>query len=367
MYKRSQIVIYAFVLGSFTAVLNSCSDVSFEHGSGEFKSCTTQGAQLSNCLNENPILRPQQQAINVKANNEVDVLFVVDNSGSMSQEQVGIGNKINGFLDKIKLLSWQIALTTTDSRTDTIGPDGISRPWGDGQLRPFDSDTGSEYILRSTQSNLADAQTKLASAINVGTSGDGLERGINASYRAVERIGSSTPNRDFFRQNASLAIVIISDEDECSTGASGCPAATASRSDPATAANFIRSQFSSSKVVSFSSIIHIPNDSTCTTGQQQGNVYKAITNLTGGVLGSVCSNDYTSALNILGQKVTQLVNSVALICPPLDMDKDGDQDVTVVLSGGAIMSVSGFSVSGSTLAFTQGLPEGNHTFHYFCK
>jgi hypothetical protein len=49
------------------------------------------------------------------------------------------------------------------------------------------------------------------------------------------------------------------------------------------------------------------------------------------------------------------------------MDKDGDQDVTVVLSGGTIMSVSGFSVSGSTLAFTQGLPEGNHTFHYFCK
>jgi hypothetical protein len=217
MYKRSQIVIYAFVLGSFTAVLNSCSDVSFEHGSGEFKSCTTQGAQLSNCLNENPILRPQQQAINVKANNEVDVLFVVDNSGSMSQEQVGIGNKINGFLDKIKLLSWQIALTTTDSRTDTIGPDGISRPWGDGQLRPFDSDTGSEYVLRSTQSNLADAQSKLANAINVGTSGDGLERGINASYRAVERIGSSSANRDFFRQNASLAIIVISDEDECSS------------------------------------------------------------------------------------------------------------------------------------------------------
>jgi hypothetical protein len=330
-----------------------CGGVDFD--SGEFKSCSEAGAVIGKCGNTDPTLQERQQSIAVRSNNAVDVLFVVDNSGSMSQEQAGIGNKINGFLNKIKDLDWQIALTTTDSRTSTPGPDSISREWGDGQFRPFDSDTGSQYILRKSQVTATDAQAMLANAINVGVGGSGDERGINATYRAVERSG------------ASLAVILISDEDECSTGAAGCPAATARNSDPSIAVNFIRSQLGTSKVFSFSSIIQIPGDSSCTTGANVGNVYKSITQMTGGVLGSVCASDYTAALNVLGQRVVELVNSVALNCAPQDMNKDGKADVTVQLEGAGVMPSSDYTVSGNTLSFTQGLPEGNHRFYYFCK
>ena len=71
----------------------------------------------------------------------------------------------------------------------------------------------------------ADAQTKLSAAIQMGIGGSGNERGINAAYRAVERAATPGVNRDFFRPNAKLAVVLISDEDECSVGAAECPAA----------------------------------------------------------------------------------------------------------------------------------------------
>jgi len=360
-------ITWIFVLVGLPALWNGCGNVAFESGSGNYKSCAVMGADLSNCFNPQPgILKDMSQSINVAAQTDVDILFVVDNSGSMQEEQNGIGQKINGFLDKIKSLNWQIAITTTDDRAETPVGGGVSRPWSDGNFRPFDSDTGNQFILRSTQESAANAQTKLSNAIQMGISGSGNERGINATYRAVSRSVAPSPHRDFFRPIAKLAVVLISDEDECSKGISDCPAATASRSVPQNLVDHVRATLGATKGFSFNSIIFIPGDSSCTTGANAGNTYKELSQLTNGVLGSVCASDFSSPLAAIGNQVVQLVNSATLSCAPVDVNGDNKPDLQIILAGGAQMT-SGFEIKGVNVTFANPLPAGNHRFYFFCK
>lgn len=360
-------LVWILMIIAWPSFWNACGNVSFEAGTANYKSCALEGADLSNCFNPQPgVLKDMSQSINVAAQTEVDILFVVDNSGSMTEEQTGIGNKINGFLSKINGLDWQIAVTTTDDRATTPITGDTSRPWSDGQFRPFDSATGSQYILRSSQVTAADAQTKLSAAIQVGIGGSGNERGINSTYRAVERSATAGVNRDFFRPNAKLAVVVISDEDECSTGAAECPAASASKSVPQNMLNLVKNTLGANKGFTFNSIIYIPGDSSCTTGANQGKVYKEMSNLTGGVVASVCSSDYTTPLNVIGNRVVQQVNSADLSCAPVDVNGDGKADVQVALAGGGTYT-GNYTVNGSTVSFSTPLPEGSHRFHFFCR
>jgi hypothetical protein len=350
-------------LAAIPAFWNACGQVGFQNGDANYKSCVEVGADYSNCFSVDDVkYHNVSQSIPVTASSNVDILFVIDNSGSMAEEQVGIGNKINGFLDKIKDLNWQIAVTTTDPGANTKDASQTSRPWGDGQFRPFDSVTGNQYVLRSSQVSAADAQVMLANAIQMGTYGSGDERGINATYRAVQRAASPSVNKDFFRADAKLAVITISDEDECSNGS--CSGSNSS--NPNNLISLISSQFNGAKAFTFNSIIWIPNDTTCSTGGNQGNTYKQISNMTGGVMASICSNDYATPLASIGNRVVNLVNDVTLTCQPVDINNDGKADLQIKLQDGTILS-SGFTVNGLQVSFASPLPEGTATFSYFCK
>ena len=354
-------------LAAIPSFWNACGKVGFQSGDATYKSCVDTGADYSNCFNSEDVkYRSVSQSVPVTANTNVDILFVVDNSGSMAEEQVGIGNKINGFLDKIKNLNWQIAVTTTDAAMNTLDDAKVSRPWGDGQFRPFDSVLGNQYILRSSQVSAANAQTMLSNAIQMGINGSGDERSINATYRAIQRAASPSVNKDFFRSDAKLAVIAISDEDECSTGSAACTGTNPSYSVPANLMSLISSQFNGSKVFSFNSIIWIPGDKTCTTGGNQGNTYQQLSNMTGGVIGSICSNDYTSPLAAIGNRVVNLVNEVTLTCKPVDINKDGKPDLQIKLQDGTMVT-SGFTINNLQVSFASPLPEGTATFSYFCN
>ncbi|HMN67788.1 MAG TPA: hypothetical protein PKC28_04540 [Bdellovibrionales bacterium] len=358
-------------LGTLTLVMawNACGNVGFDQATGSSHvTCDTAGADLANCRNTNNSINQISQSYSVSPSlvKEVDVLFVVDNSGSMDEEQKGIGAKINGFLGKLDGLDWQIALTTTDSRVKTKGPDDVLRDWGDGQFRPFDSATGSEFILRSTQVSAAAAQTKLSGAIQVGIKGDGSERGISAFSRALQRAQTPGIHKDFFRQNAALAVVLISDEDECSTGWSTCPQQVRDLSEPRKVIDAVKAQLGEGKKFSFSSIIAIPGDASCTTGLVRGTSYKELTDLTGGAQGSVCSTDFTSPLQIIGGNVAELINVISLKCPATDVDGDGSADLKVVGPNGTVVPRANYAINGTSVSFKMALGAGNYALSYFC-
>ena len=279
----------------------------------------------------------------------------------MDQEQKNFSSKINGFMNLIKDLNWHVALTTTDPRVMTVAPDKSSRAWGDGQFRPFDADGGNLFVLKADEVNLLDAQAMLAKAINVGLAGSGEERSINATYRSIERLTNTKANQDFFRANAKLVVIAISDEDECSNGK--CTTVP-EKSVPQNLLDLVHNTFGNDKVFMFDSIVKAPTDTACTTAAPAP-IYTSMAKLTGGVIGSVCATDYTAILSSIGTKTVELLKSINLKCQPLDVDADGKPDIKLYNSKGQAIK-SGFSLSGTTVAFSSALAEGQYSASYTC-
>ncbi len=279
---------------------------------------------------------------------KVDILIVIDNSGSMSFEQKNMADRMGRFLSIIRGLDWQIGVTTTDPRT------GTSVVGGDGRLLEFFESPG-QYVIDSTLDETV-AQRKLSQTVQRKEVGSGLEQGINAAYRAVERAISTTitPNHNarLFRPGARFATVLISDEDE---------SATAMRNDPTNLINFVTSSFVENKSFSFHSIITRPDDKVCLDGEgaSYGNRYKTITQLTGGILGSVCEMDYSSQVEGIANSIRNLLKTLTLTCVPI-----AGRPIEISINGQAYTAP--FVAEGMNLRFSAELPPGAIKAKYTC-
>lgn len=155
---------------------------------------------------------------------KVDVLFVIDNSGSMAGEQAALVASFPGFVTGMQQQleaadSYHVGVVTTDDYANnepgctSIG-NLVTQTGGDDSsmavCSPFSS--GARY-LDDTEPDLTD---KFSCVGRVGTVGDGDERAIQALLRslAIDQNGPGGCNEGFIRDDALLVIVIISDEDD---------------------------------------------------------------------------------------------------------------------------------------------------------
>ncbi|WP_415063164.1 hypothetical protein [Bdellovibrio sp.] len=288
----------------------------------------------------------KQMAQNVKVNEykKVDILFVIDNSGSMAYEQKSMASRVRNFLDVVKGLDWQIAVTTTDPVHKTLG---------DGRLVPLYGKTGS-YILTSSVSD-ADARYTLGMTLQRPETGSGSEQGIYVAYRAIERsLAAAGGNTNFIRPDAQLAVVLISDEDESANGP---------KNDPANFVKFVQDSFAGQKSMSFHSIIARPGDKACLNGEgySAGYRYEQISKLTGGVIGDVCATDYAAQVQGIAEGVRKTLKSITLSCAPI---VDSMRSILVLKDGQVYNGTS--KMEGLNLVFDGMLPAGNYEVYYSC-
>lgn len=288
----------------------------------------------------------KQMAQNVKVNEykKVDILFVIDNSGSMEYEQKSMASRVRNFLDVVKGLDWQIAVTTTDPVHKTLG---------DGRLVPLYGQNNS-YILNSTMSD-ADARYTLGMTLQRPEFGSGYEQGIFAAYRAVERsLAAAGGNTNFIRSDSQLAVVLISDEDE---------SANSEKNDPANFVKYIQTTFGGQKAMSFHSIIARPGDKACLGGEgySAGFRYEQISKLTGGVIGDVCATDYAAQVQGIAEGVRKTLKSLLLTCAPV---VDSMRSLLVLKDGQVYNGTR--KVEGLNLVFDEMLPAGNYEVFYSC-
>ncbi|MCB9680872.1 MAG: hypothetical protein H6733_05310 [Alphaproteobacteria bacterium] len=129
----------------------------------------------------------------------VDVLWIIDNSESMSTELNDLANAMNTFIQSfVNLgLDFQIGVTTTDM--SATGAQGR-------MLGPI--------ITNATANPVQAFRTQT----NQGAAGSADEMGLDASKTALTapRINQS-PNSDLIRADATLSVVVISDEDDYSS------------------------------------------------------------------------------------------------------------------------------------------------------
>jgi hypothetical protein len=293
----------------------------------------------------------------------VDILFVVDNSGSMDFERANLAQRIDGMIQAIDDLDWQISIISTDSSTDDYK--------SNGRLIELIGMPG-QYVLDSTM-DTALAQTVFGNTIQGFPSGSPTEEAIYSSRLMIERYLAGEPAQNqFIRQGADLSIVVLSDEDESSDG-------NGARITPQGFIDFVNNSFNNQKNMVFHSIITRPGDSVCLSGEgfNYGNVYDQLSRLTGygelggAIIGSVCEQDYTTQLADIGQSVRDLQNSIELDCMPFDADKDGTPEVMISYRADANQAYAPYTatnlIQGQRVVFDALLPPGDYKVDYQCK
>lgn len=280
---------------------------------------------------------------------QVDILVVMDNSGSMKDEQSNMAERISNLLDRVQGLDWQIGIVTTDMKDAKLG---------DGRLLQFPN--GNYYL--TSKLTLATAKAHFGKTIQRKENGHHEEQGIKATYRAIQRAMNPKEtndkfNKSFFRPKAALAVIVVSDENETGSKTENTAAGMAA---------LVKSSFGADKIFKFHSIIVRPGDKACDAlpDHAQGVTYAALTKLTDGVLGDVCAKDYGNQLTVIGQDVANTQNTFSLTCIPLDVDGDGIKDVKVTSS--TITKIPNFTIDKDMIVFSTPPPAGKYTVDYFC-
>lgn len=302
-------------------------------------------------------------------NNKVDVLVVIDNSGSMATEQKNMADRFSTFIDQLNGFDWQVGIVTTDVSSDNS--------LKDGRLVAF-ADYPKQYIFSSSMDPVL-VKEQFGKTIQRSESGSGDEQGIKATYRTLERAlaplqGSNVnqPNRDLIRNDALLVVLLVTDSNETPPGGQ-----SELRNSPTELFKFVRSSWGSKKNIIFNAIIVQIGDSACLKvngNEAYGYEYTKLASLTGGMTGTVCASDYGSQLSLIGEKTVDQFNALQLDCAPVDSDKDGIRDLALyykspTATDWSLIATNDFTLSeaSSLLQFAQLLKEGSYKADYVCQ
>ena len=243
-------------LGSLVCLSDLCVDPDWEPGA---TSGPSDGSGESQDSDDPPT--PSEPS------NEVDILLVVDNSGSMGEEQATLSENIDQFLDPLLAagMDVRIAITTTDDSNYWCKGAGVSSAEsGNFVLSSCRSRLG-DFYFSGDDTNAEDACTNfcefdninteptvtaldptprarpwleatpdgtnlsgtptlsqaLQCAVPQGINGCGFEAPLESMWKALRLAeNSSREQYGFLRSTAHLAVVFLSDEVDCSDNSS---------------------------------------------------------------------------------------------------------------------------------------------------
>ncbi len=307
----------------------------------------------------------EQQGNEITA--KMDILWVIDNSGSMQNEQTDLRNNFDSFITSFvgKGYDYRMAVVTTDAwytvAGDYVNPtydmttpqtgaysnfvfntfnNTIKCPAGatvtsdfvDGDLTAV---TQSGYVLIDSTDASIDFNlygigapeytpgdpayignnVRNIFAINskVGLTGCYFESGIKSAIASLQ----SPANAGFPRADAHLAIILVSDEDDFKLGTKETITASTYHD---TLTNIASDAFG----YSFHSITILEEgaDNYCGTGSAYriGSKYIELSDLSGGITASICG-DFAVALDNIAQKIIETTVEFSLSSVPADPNK----------------------------------------------
>ena len=207
----------------------------------------------------------------------VDVLFVIDNSGSMQEHQDKVADNIASFFGWFQTLELDFHMGVITS--DVVDPDQSGLLQG-----------SPAFITPSTSS----AQSSLANAVAVGENDWGDEQGLAAMELALSEPALTGHNAGFLRESAFLSIILLSDEPE------------QSGPDASHYVQFLADLKPDTSLLSVSAIVG-DSGSGCAqlcgfdwVDADAGDKYVAVQQAYPGIFESVCTCDFTVALQDIG-------------------------------------------------------------------
>lgn len=252
---------------------------------------------------------------------DVDVLWVVDNSCSMDEEMQQVATNFASFIDEFVGLglNYHLAVVTTD----------MDDPAQSGRFR-------GPVLTQDTP----DVVNAFLAQVDQGSTGSGSERGFDAIQAALTEPLLSTDNAGFLREEAALAVILLSDEDDDS------PQNTAAfvgwfeslKSDPG---QLTFSAICGDRGFGCQEFDFFGNTLSASAGPQ----YIDATDLTSGFWASICTSDYTGILQQISLTAAGMTVEFPLDDEPSNL---GLVVVTVDGAGVAQDSVDGWTYATAT-------------------
>ena len=226
---------------------------------------------------------------------EVDILWVIDDSGTMQNEQDQLAAGFQAFADSLLASGsdFQLGVVTTDMDSDN--PDRADL-LGEPPILTVDDDF----------------ETLLPERMLVGTSGSNKEKGLSAALEAVSEPRISGGNAGFLRAEADLSIIVVSDENDCSDDealAEETHHACYSKPGQLVAVDDFVADFRLLKDgprVTLSGLI-APDDHSC-EDSWEGKRYAAVADQLGGIVGDICEADYGGLMDEMGFAAAGLIS-----------------------------------------------------------
>ena len=218
---------------------------------------------------------------------QIDILWVIDNSGSMLPYQKRLQKSFDSFINRFQTLNYDfhIAVIATDAYRG-----GENARWSAGGTNEHANQTGiSGYrVINSKVKNLKDVFLK---NVAVGTDGDGNERPLQSLRVALK----NSNNEPFYRKGSFLSIIVLSDEKDSSD-------------EPISSyiefLNKFTQSTSSAEYYSIS-IISAMKTSSCLRRPFDSNIFEAAEK-TEGIKVDICENNYDPHLKLLSDTVIEL-------------------------------------------------------------
>ena len=199
--------------------------------------------------------------------NEVDILFVVDNSGSMRTNQANLINNIESFMNVFILsgIDYHIGFITTDSASIVGG-----------------------IVDNTAIDPVGDVQDAIDS---IGTSGSPYEAGIDYAYEALQSGSSFGPGSIFWRTDAKLIVIFVSDEDDSSSVS------------PTTFYTYVTVLKGGADYVTAHTVAgDYPGGCSANGGAEEASLYHTVVSYLHGTLLSICADDWGTPLETLANE-----------------------------------------------------------------
>lgn len=284
---------------------------------------------------------------------KIDILWVIDNSGSMQTSQQNVISNFNSFIQRFQTLNYDfnMAFISTDAFLDVVSGASTHR---NSYCIAFDKkcsvfrDGPGKNATASYHSGVPIINKLTANITNVfnlnaaqGTQGYGDER----AFQSLKAALSNTANTGFRRDDAYLAIIIVSDEDDFSHSSlnpaledlSGNAYLTDSRIHSVDSYVSWLDTYTKSTVslknYSVSSITIL--DQQCldflntTYTRRMGTRLAQIADKTSGTKASLCGN-FSESLSLISDKVLALTSSFRLDREPIP------ETISVIVNGVAV-------------------------------
>lgn len=227
---------------------------------------------------------------------EIDILWVIDNSGSMQTIQNNVIANSKIFMEQFvrqKYIKWKMGLISTDRN--------------DVPRLGFDSKFDSSLIDHSDPTSFDSVVNTFQNAVNgLGTNGSASEYTFFNILRHINDYNTRVP---FIRNNAHLAVIMVTDEKEQSYQ-------LGSQYQALSFLNSLKAYVNPGRKTRFYGAFDYKDLAACTSSwgdEYAGSAFEEIIDETGGFHISACVKDFGSKLVEVGKDIASLAGRPSLL------------------------------------------------------